>query len=121
MARRIVQALAVSASAVGALVLAPAPSQAAASACPAPPAVDGFYGYQGSVKSGTPLRSGPASTCGGSYISGSVAVSCWYVNSAGNVWYATTHYGTLRDGWVYGGNFTSLNMTLDEENYCDGW
>ncbi|MFD4857889.1 hypothetical protein [Streptomyces atratus] len=37
MARRIVQALPVSASAVGALITAPAQSNAAASACPTPP------------------------------------------------------------------------------------
>ncbi|MFE7773481.1 hypothetical protein ACFU5O_06220 [Streptomyces sp. NPDC057445] len=121
MARRIVQALLVSASAVGALIIAPAQSNAAASACPTPPTVDGFYGYQGTVKSSTPLRTGPASTCGGRSISGAVAVSCWYANSAGNIWYATTHYGTLRDGWVYGGNFTALDMSLNDENYCDGW
>ncbi|MFE7398358.1 hypothetical protein [Streptomyces sp. NPDC057557] len=121
MARRIVQALLVSASAVGALIIAPAQSNAAAAACPTPPTVDGFYGYQGTVKSSTPLRTGPASTCSGRYISGAVAVSCWYANSAGNIWYATMHYGTLQDGWVYGGNFTELNMTLNDENYCDGW
>ncbi|SCF72711.1 hypothetical protein [Streptomyces sp. Ncost-T10-10d] len=121
MAKRIVQALLVSASAVEALIITPAQSNAAAAACPTPPTVDGFYGYQGTVKSSTPLRTGPASTCSGRYISGAVAVSCWYANSAGNIWYATMHYGTLQDGWVYGGNFTELNMTLNDENYCDGW
>ncbi|AXE75872.1 hypothetical protein [Streptomyces atratus] len=79
--------------------------------------MDGVYGYQGTVKSGTPLRTGPSSTCSGRYISGAVAVSCWYANSAGNIWYATAYYGTLQDGWTYGGNFTELSMTLDNENY----
>ncbi|MFB7270782.1 hypothetical protein [Streptomyces sp. NPDC056244] len=118
---RVLQGLLLSASAVGALLVAPTQATAATSACTTIPPVDGFYGYMGEVKSSTPLRSGPASTCGGVSISGLVAVSCWYVNGAGNGWYATYSYGANRYGWVYEGNFTSLDMTPDEINYCDGW
>lgn len=71
------------------------------------------------VKSGEPIRSGPHASCaqtGTGHGNLSWYLSCWTVNTAGNVWW----YGSGSDGtgWVYAQNLVFNNNVRNSSNRC---